>query len=424
MTSFDAKKAFDSVYHIGFLHKCMRDGLPGIFIRFLRSWLKNRTMRIRIGETLSRSIRLLSGVPQGSVLAPEVWNLNTGDIPTTISSHSDNAVYADDTSTVSSHRNIDTLMELAQKEIWQLEEWTKKKRIKFEPSKTNVLAIHPNPKIRRQMKETTLYLDRNKLEPLHYTEHAKLLGVKFSETGTFHQHITEKLRTCYGRIKQLYRFNNDVNVDTLYKVYRTSIEPIILYATEVLYENFSCNTIKKLNALEFTAIKTAYRLDRQTPTIDCLKYLKNEGIAGRLTKRRDNFVENNKNSTIVRHAETLKHSQGRRIRTRNVLRDRSTKKEGWKASLKLHKKHLFFSDLGDNLEAEEDNKTIITAQEKLACQEGHTANSPTRFPNQRINHVRFRIRPERERRTLFDPGGPDPSQGQTSDDENYIPFPS
>ena len=274
------------------------------------------------------------------------------------------------------------------------------------------------------MKETTLYLDRNKLEPLHYTEHAKLLGVKFSETGTFHQHITEKLRTCYGRIKQLYRFNNDVNGDTLYKVYMTSIEPIIMYATEVLYENFSCNTIKKLNALEFTAIKTAYRLDKQTPTVDCLKYLKNEGISGRLTKRRDNFVENNKNSTIVRHAETLKHSQGRRIRTRNVLRDRSAKKEGWKAALKLHKKHLFFSDLGDNLEAEEDNKTIFTAQEKLACQEGHMAKVPTRFPNQRINHVRFKIRPERERRTLFDPGGQDPSQGQTSDDENYIPFPS
>ena len=200
-------------------------------------------------------------------------------------------------------------MELAQKEIWQLEEWTKKKRIKFEPSKTNVLAIHPNPKIRRLMKETILYLDRNKREPLHYTKHVKLLGVKFSETGTFHQHIAEKPRICYGRIKQLHRFNKEVSGDTLYQVYITSIEPIIMYTTEVLYENFSCSTIKKLNALEITAIKTACRLDRQTPTIDCLEYLKNGGIAGRLMKRRDNFVENNKNSTIIRHIETVKHSQ-------------------------------------------------------------------------------------------------------------------
>ena len=33
-----------------------------------------------------------SGVPQGSALAPEMWNYNTGDIPTTISAHSDTAV--------------------------------------------------------------------------------------------------------------------------------------------------------------------------------------------------------------------------------------------------------------------------------------------------------------------------------------------
>ena len=47
-----------------------------------------------------------------------------------------------------------------------------------------------------------------------------------------------------------------------------------MYGTEVLFENFTCNTIKKLNALEFTAIKVAYRLPRQIPTIDCLDYLK------------------------------------------------------------------------------------------------------------------------------------------------------
>ena len=70
MVFFDAKKAFDSVWHTGLLHKAMRDGLPGIIIRFLRTWLQDRTMRIRIGTTLSRQIKMESGVPQGSVLAP------------------------------------------------------------------------------------------------------------------------------------------------------------------------------------------------------------------------------------------------------------------------------------------------------------------------------------------------------------------
>ena len=102
LVCFDGKKAFDSVWHTGLFHKCMRDGIPAIIIRFLRSWFQNRTMRIRIGEEYSRNITLESGVPQGSVLAPELWNYSTGDIPTTLTAHSDTAVYKDDGRTHSS----------------------------------------------------------------------------------------------------------------------------------------------------------------------------------------------------------------------------------------------------------------------------------------------------------------------------------
>ena len=85
----------------------MNDGLPAIFIRFLRSWLTNRTLQVKIGQTLSKTVRLKSGLPQGSVLAPTIWNYYTGDIPTTISLHSNTAVYADDTAVAVSHKSID-----------------------------------------------------------------------------------------------------------------------------------------------------------------------------------------------------------------------------------------------------------------------------------------------------------------------------
>ena len=408
LVCFDAKKAFDSVWHTGLFHKCMRDGIPAIVIRFLRSWFQNRTMRIRIGEEYSRNITLESGVPQGSVLAPELWNYSTGDIPTTLTAHSDTAVYADDASSANSHRNIDSLIEITQKEIWQLDDWTKLKRIKFEPSKTNILAVSRKPGTRREIKKSPLYLDKNKKDKLQYTEHTKLLGITFSETGTFHKHFGQKLKTCYSRIKQLHRFAGHVQGDTLYKVYRTAIEPIILYGTEVLYENLTCNLSKKLIALEITAIKMAYRLPRQTPLTDCLQYLKEEGIIGRIEKRRNNFVERNKDSTLIKYGETLKHSQGRRIRVKNTHVDRSVRrKNSWKGNLHLHKPHLFFSDVTtrprqDQTEDEEVN--ISTLQKHISLKEGHTAASPIRFPEQEIREVRFRCKPEYSRRTQFDPG--------------------
>ena len=56
----------------------------------------------------------------------------------------------------------------------------------------------------------------------------------------------------------LKRFAGTVSPSTLYKAYRTAIEPIALYGTEVLYENLSIKVLKSFNRLEFATIKTAY----------------------------------------------------------------------------------------------------------------------------------------------------------------------
>ena len=151
MIFFDTKKTFDSVWDIGVLHKAMNDGLPAIFIRFLRSWLTNRTLQVRIGQTLSKTVRLKSDNPQGSVIAPTIWDYYTGDIPTTISPHRDTAVYADDTAVAVTHRNVDKVHDIPQHEIVQLNNWTKTRHIMFEPKKTHVLAIHRNPAVRREI---------------------------------------------------------------------------------------------------------------------------------------------------------------------------------------------------------------------------------------------------------------------------------
>ena len=144
-------------------------------------------------------------------------------------------------------------------------------------------------------------------------------------------------------------------------------------------------------------------------------------------------MENNKDSILIKHAETLKYSEGRRIRVRNTHRDRALRKTGWKTNLHLHREHKFFSnDLKENIEDididatkendEEDNenkgnsnnekrnindkkrKNLNTAQRNPAFQEGNTAKSPIRFPNQEIPRVRFRCRPGHEKGVQFDPG--------------------
>ena len=177
------------MWHAGVIHKCFRDGLPRIIIRFLKSWLSNRSLHVRIGDVLSKEFPAESRVPQGLVLSPLIGNYWMGDCPTNLKPQCSTSLYADDTSVWATNTQVGTTVPDIQQEIWALTDWTATKRIKFKPKKTYLLGCHRDLTKRKEIKTHTIYLNRDNTEPLQWVPHAKLLGLTFSETGTFHHLI-------------------------------------------------------------------------------------------------------------------------------------------------------------------------------------------------------------------------------------------
>ena len=338
---FDAKKAFDTVWHKGILHKSMVDHLPSRFILFLRSWLDGRSLQVKVGGTLSKTVAIKSGVPQGALLSPLLWNYWTSDCPTTKNPTSDTSLYADDCAVWTTQTSISKTLSEVQQEIWTLNDWTKRKRIRFEPSKTKVLACHQDRKKREEIKEQDLYLDRDKKEKLGWDKHAVFLGVTFSENCTFNKHWDDQIKKAGTRISTLWRFRGKVSGETLYKVYKRAIEPIVTYASEVLYDSMSDIDLKKLLTLEFRAIRLAYNLPRCEPISGCLKYI-NKSVVTMIDERREKFVNRNHDRQIIMHTELLKHSEGRRIPCRKTFKYKGTP-GGWLGKFYLHQDFLFFS---------------------------------------------------------------------------------
>lgn len=78
---FDFAKAFDRVSHTKLLHKLCAFRIPELIIKWVESYLKDRTFKVRVGECVSSPRPILSGIPQGSVIGPLLFTLFTAEIP-------------------------------------------------------------------------------------------------------------------------------------------------------------------------------------------------------------------------------------------------------------------------------------------------------------------------------------------------------
>ena len=205
---------------------------------FIKDFLSERYLKVRIGSTLSSEYFQEEGIPQGSVLSPTLFNIAINGLLESVPVGVLGQAFADDFLIMCSRSTATEASRKIQAAINTASRWADNRGFRFSAEKTKAIRF---TRTRREEEVPTLTL---KGSILIYEEQIEYLGMIFDKKLTFSPHINDLIVNVKQRcniLKIVSNLNFGADRTTLLRIFQALCLSKIDYGSQVY--GAACKTL-------------------------------------------------------------------------------------------------------------------------------------------------------------------------------------
>jgi hypothetical protein len=244
----DIAKAFDTVSHSILMYKLAKYGIGGKLLDWIACFLTRRCQVVKVGKHTSSTERVLSGVPQGSVLGPILFLIYINDLVDVVQS-CNIKIFADDTKLYFKVKHDADYNKFAY-DARKVFGWAHKNRLSIAMHKCEVLHVgFSNP-------SRPLFIEGALLDEALTV---KDLGIIMSKSLRFTNHINSITKSAYQCSNLIFRCFTTRESEFLVKMFTSFCRPKLEFNTcvwsphhvseIVMVENVQRRFTKRINGL-------------------------------------------------------------------------------------------------------------------------------------------------------------------------------
>ena len=252
----DLSAAFDTVNHSILLNRLKSIGITDSALSWFKSYLSERSHYISINHQNSRTIPVLHGVPQGSVLGPILFIIYMLPLGHIIRRHGLHFhCYADDTQLYITTKTLTpAVLSTLTNCLTDIKTWMNQNFLKLNSNKTETIIFGKKSSL-PPSQNLSLCIDGHSVTPSFLVRN---LGIYMDSTLSFKSHISHIMKTSFFHLRNIARLRPTLSFPAAETLIHAFITSRLDYCNSILY-GLPSTALQKLQYVQNSAARLLTR---------------------------------------------------------------------------------------------------------------------------------------------------------------------